>query len=261
MVAWLADCTPLLDAFREDRDVYSEFASKFYGRTVTKDDKRERFCGKTAILSLGYGAGHVRFRHALFIGQGGVSVKLTPAEAFELVGFYRETYQDIPALWGRGNDMLRAMIVGNRVEEFEPIPVIKFGDEVVWLPNGLSIQYPRLRWEFNTTTGEREIRYNAPQAGTKKLYGAKLIENITQALARIVVTDIMLRVYHKTGFRPFMTTYDSLEYLCPEAGCAAFDEMLAHEFTIEPEWAKGLPLASEGGWGRTLLEAERGVNQ
>jgi DNA polymerase len=263
MVAWLAGCDTLTAAFREGRDVYSEFASRFYRRPITKDNTPERFTGKTAILSLGYGAGHVRFRHALFIGQGGVSVKLSLAEALDLVGFYRETYREIPHLWWRAAAMLENMIAGNegRNQTVEPVPVIKYGLEVIWLPNGLSIQYPQLRWRSNPVTGEPEIAYDAPYAGAKKLYGAKLIENICQALARIVVTDTALRVYHQTGFRPFMGTYDSWDYLIPEDEVRWFDEVLSHEFTLPPAWAPTLPLMSEGGWGRTLLEAERGVNQ
>ena len=49
MVAWVAGQTDLLDAFAEGRDVYSEFASEVYGRTITKTDKVARFVGKTCI--------------------------------------------------------------------------------------------------------------------------------------------------------------------------------------------------------------------
>ena len=264
MVAWLAECDTLVTAFEEGRDIYSEFATVFYGRPVTKADVKERFTGKTAILSLGYGAGHARFRHALFIGQGGVSVQLTLDEADELVRFYREMYREIPALWARANEMLRRMIATNEGRSntpFKPVPVVEYATDVLWLPNGLSIQYPHLRWRNNPTSNEREIVYDAPMVGTKKLYGAKMIENICQALARIVVTDVALRVKHATGFRPVLGTYDSWDYCIPESEVQAFDELLAAEFTVTPVWAPDLPLASEGGWGRTLLEAERGVNQ
>lgn len=48
-VAWLAGQDDLVQSFREGRDVYSEFASDVYGRTVTKADYTERFVGKTCI--------------------------------------------------------------------------------------------------------------------------------------------------------------------------------------------------------------------
>lgn len=48
-VAWVAGQADLVQAFREKRDVYSEFATEVYGRTISKGDKVERFVGKTCI--------------------------------------------------------------------------------------------------------------------------------------------------------------------------------------------------------------------
>lgn len=47
--AWLWDQTELLDAFRDKRDIYSEFATKVYGRTITKEDKNDRHVGKVCL--------------------------------------------------------------------------------------------------------------------------------------------------------------------------------------------------------------------
>lgn len=49
VVAWLAGQDDLVQAFAEKRDVYCEFASEVYGRTITKSDKVERFVGKTCL--------------------------------------------------------------------------------------------------------------------------------------------------------------------------------------------------------------------
>jgi hypothetical protein len=49
IVAWLAGQDDLVQAFREGRDIYSEFATDVYGRLITKSDKTERFVGKTCI--------------------------------------------------------------------------------------------------------------------------------------------------------------------------------------------------------------------
>ena len=49
ITACLAGCHDLVTAFRENRDVYSEFASEIYGRKITKADLIERFVGKTCI--------------------------------------------------------------------------------------------------------------------------------------------------------------------------------------------------------------------
>jgi len=49
VVAYIADQGDLVQAFREGRDVYSEFATEVYGKPVSKADKLERFVGKTCV--------------------------------------------------------------------------------------------------------------------------------------------------------------------------------------------------------------------
>ena len=72
MLAWLAEEQDLLQAFARNDDVYSQFASQVYGRTINKhDDPTERFVGKTAILGLGYGMGANKFQTTLQSGAMG----------------------------------------------------------------------------------------------------------------------------------------------------------------------------------------------
>ena len=47
--AWLWDQFDLLDAFRDKRDVYSEFATDIYGRKITKEDKNDRQIGRAHV--------------------------------------------------------------------------------------------------------------------------------------------------------------------------------------------------------------------
>jgi DNA polymerase bacteriophage-type len=258
MLAQLAGCNALLDAFRQGRDVYSEFASRFYGHRVTREDVQHRFIGKTSVLGLGYGMGAERFKHTLFIGQGGMSADISGEDAVRLVRFYRETYAEIPALWRRAHAWLEHKL-GDAITP-DPLPVVTWADDAIVLPNGLAVRYPKLRQEWDSSKNGWQIFYEGPY-GRKRIYGPKLIENITQALARIIVTDVMLRVACATGRHPVMSTYDSLDYVVREDDVYEFDKLLEHEFSVAPKWAEGLPLASEGGWGRTLLEAEQGVNR
>ena len=97
MLAWLSKEVDLLDAFAQGRDVYCEFASQIYGRTITKEDKLERYVGKTAILGLGYGMGHVKFQDTL--KSGSPSVEVSDSTAAQIVTQYRAMYPGIPMLW------------------------------------------------------------------------------------------------------------------------------------------------------------------
>jgi len=273
MVADLADCKIQKKAFRDPkRDIYCEFASRdIYHRPITKNDKLERFVGKTAILSLGYSCGHHRFREALFIGNGGVAVSVSEEQARDIVINYRQRFADIPVLWRRGDNLLSWMAavanrlsIGNMAEAMQMgmpyYPVVDIDYDAVRLPNGMAIQYPGLRVkpDPNRPWANAGFAYDDPYLGEQSMYGGKFLENISQALCRIIITDIIERVRKSTGYYPFLTTHDSLDYCVPIEDAEKFDQLLAVEFAKPPTWAPKLPLASEGGWGRTLAAAERG---
>jgi hypothetical protein len=274
MVAWLAKCEKLLRAFREKRDVYSEFATTVYGQLVTTADTKRRFVGKTGILGLGYGCGPLKFRHMLFLGNGGISVEINLEESTRIVYHYRSEYPEIPVLWSLGGHLLLYVLVTSRgpqnvrslldidylKDRAEQFPVVKPGFDCLWLPSGLCLMYPNLRHERMPDNSYQLIYDNRTTGGYFKIYGGKVIENISQALSRIIVTDSAVRIFDLTGYHPFLSTHDSLDYCVPESEVEWWHAHLEKEFAIRPTWAPDLPLASEGGWGRTLLAAEKKEN-
>ena len=278
MNAFLAGCTKLLRAFERGEDIYSQFASIVYGVQVTKADKTRRFVGKTSILGLGYGMGPQRFKVTLFLGSGGISMVVSEDEARAIVKTYRATYAEIPYLWDRAEAMLFQMVqqslpydgseTQRRLMERtalayeKTIPAIEFTANEIWLPNNLFIPYPNLRIEPadpNTGAGGGFV-YDGPRGEARHLFGGKVVENLCQALSRIVITDIARRVKAEAGIWPWLTTHDSLDYCVPHQNAAEFDAYLDRQFAIRPYWAPTLPLASEGGWGFTLADAEKGAN-
>ncbi len=258
IVAWLSGQSDLLDAFRLGRDVYSEFATYVYGKTITKAMKVERFCGKTCILGLGYGMGWAKFQHTLAIGQGGVSLIIDDEEAKRIVRAYRQKYNRINALWNRGNHILQNMVNGV-TDEFKH--GIMYGPDGFVLPNGLPLQYHGLRQTpdgFEYVSDARRYREMIkarvlgklldPKHWTK-IYGGKVVENITQALARIVVTEQLLRISER--YKVVLQVHDEIVIVCD-----AKDEAEAKKFMIEvmstpPTWAPDLPVACEANSGAT----------
>lgn len=270
MVAWLAGQHDLIEAFAGGRDVYSEFASTVFGRKITKADKVERFIGKTGILGLGYGCGADKFRHMLFIGSGGISVNIDINEASRIVHLYRRKYSLIQFLWETFNHALIVMefdargahpnqVAGTvsylREQLSARLPkCVRLGHDAIWLPNGMPIAYPDLHSTFNGV--QYEASYRGAYGERKRIYGAKVVENVSQALARLVVTNIMMRVWAERRLHPCLQVHDSLAYVVPIDEAPEFDRYLEGQFAIRPHWAPALPLASEGGYGRTLAEAE-----
>jgi DNA polymerase len=243
MLAWLAGEDQITAVFAANGDIYSEFASIVYDRPINKtDDPEERFVGKTCILGLGYGLGAEKFWSVMNIGTMGPPVVMSRREAQRIVQTYRSTYQKIRSFWKRCDELRYAMCDPQQWgTKYGPLTVER---EALVLPNGLKLQYPGLI-ESNGQS------YKDKKGFTVKLYGGKLAENITQALARIVITDAMLKIDEKLrsfeGCGVVLTVHDEVVGIGPADGAdQLFDEI--HNITVTPpDWCKDLPLAAEGG--------------
>ena len=74
-------------------------------------------------------------------------------------------------------------------------------------------------------------------------WGGKLAENATQAAARDIMAEAMLRAFRRVQLVPCMTVHDELVYPIDRAA-SSWSHMEA--LMLEPPpWAGGLPLAGE----------------
>jgi hypothetical protein len=253
-VAALCGQSDLVEAFAKGEDVYSNFASKIFGMPVNKkDNPNERFVGKEGILSLGYGAGAPKYQVRVKVSsknQTGTAIELTDKEAERVVSTYRQGYDKIPAGWRYlGNEIIPALQTGERVHggpvTWGPCLIEK---EAVLLPNGLRLFYHNLRKNH----GEWWFSYGDVP---KKLYGGKLLENITQALARVIVMEAATRI-RKRGFRFALQAHDELVYVVPDGAIIELQSIAMEEMTRRPLWMPDWPLAAELGVGTSYGSAK-----
>lgn len=198
-VAWLAGQNDLVEAFAEGRDVYCEFASDVYGRIITKADTKERFVGKTGILSLGYGAGAAKFREMLRIQAG---ITIDEHEAERIVRLYRQKYWKIVQLWQTCNQILKDM-AGNRNGTLKG--VITYDGDGIMLPNKLRITYPALRQTkdgfqyindartYRKAIKDRVTGGNLDDLPWVKIYGGKCLSADTEVLTErgwVAITEV-----------------------------------------------------------------------
>ena len=240
MLAWLAKEADLLDAFAAGRDVYSEFASQIYGYPVTKTNKLERYVGKTAILGLGYGMGPDKFKDTLKNGKP--SVDITESTAISIVAQYRAMYSNIPRLWQQCKHALFTMNHSGDPEgrPYGPL-IIKPG--AIQLPNTMCLKYPQLRFF------DGNFMYNSGK-GMIKTYGARLTENIVQALARIVIVEQMLEVQRLPEVQVVLQVHDEIISIGSNLDSdKTLDKILAIMKT-PPSWCSDLPLDAEGGYSQ-----------
>jgi hypothetical protein len=259
LVAYLAGQNDLVQSFREGRDVYSEFASDVYNRPITKADKVERHVGKTCILGLGYGMGPDKFQHSL--ATGFISVKIESHEAQQIVSLYRNKYHRIQSFWNRCGQGLNGLVAG---ESGEMCDLIGYDAEGIVLPNGLHIRYPALRRGangFEYINDPRTYRKHImdrvmgdiPEISWTKIYGGKVVENITQAVARIVVSEQMAKIGQR--YPVALQVHDEIVCVVPEEQADACKEYMMRVMSTPPKWAPDLPVACEADVGVNYGEA------
>ena len=236
MLAWMAKEHELVEAFATGRDVYCEFASQIYGRTITKADKLERYVGKTAILGLGYGMGHQRFKDTLKMGSP--SVDITVGTAMVIVNQYRGMYPNIPKLWSGMKDSLFQMLNPKSIGlKYGPLQI---GARALELPNGMALSYPNLMYDNG------EFIYKT-QRETIRTHGPRVTENVIQALARIVITDQILDIQSMPQVDIVMQIHDEIVAIGSESDSDKTMEQIIGIMRTPPSWCSDLPLDAEGG--------------
>jgi DNA polymerase len=247
-LAWLAGQHDLVSAFNNGEDVYRIMASAIYGKPVDAISKDERFVGKTTILGSGYGMGAVKFQLQL----ANFGVEIFTDEAKRIIDTYRNTYPRIPELWKRSGQILDA-IIADQYTEFGRDGTLKVeGRKGIRLPNGLYLRYTNLREEQNPESGKTEYLYDTKRGKAlipTRIYGGKVVENVCQALARIVIGDQMLLVAKK--HRVVMTVHDAVACVAPVEEVVQAQSFVESCMRMRPSWAPDLPLNCESGYGKS----------
>ena len=177
--------------------------------------------------------------------KGGVHLK--DHEAKNIVGLYRWRFPKIVANWGFASRRILPALQTGRRQKWGPLSV---EHQALRLPDGNRLNYRelgqtlvdgRLEWHFK--------RQGKPQ----RIYGAKLVENVCQALAFIQIMEAALRVRELTRglLLPAHQVHDELVYVVDKKLGEMVREVVVQEMERTPLWMPGLPLAAEGKLGPT----------
>jgi len=246
VLAWLAGQEDLIEMFFRGADVYVDMA-----RAIGSDNRQ---LGKVVVLGAGYGMGRRTFRsHAQSWG-----LDLSEEEAAQAIDAYRAKNHRIRSWW---YDLERAALraVDEPGERISVGPYASFQQRggFLWLrlPSGRELAYafPSIVWS-ETPWGEEKpavqiwnVNSYTRQWDARTLYGGLIAENATQAVARDVMAEAMVRLEAHPTYDPVLTVHD--EVVCEvDRDKGSVDEMV--EIMVElPEWATGLPVAAEGWRG------------
>jgi DNA polymerase len=267
LVAWICGERTLLREFAEKLDPYNQLASAIFGRPVNRklvgtEDEIMGFIGKTGILGLGYGCGKDKF-HAMVV-RSARSQGVDISEIYnQSVGerawrTYRTRYASIPDGWRYLDYAVMDVLAGLSGGRTNFGPCV-LSHRRVLLPSGLTLEYDDLK------SPQGDHRSHTYRYGKKRhtLYGAKLLENITQALARIIVMNAALRIRDKGKMRPDPSAYrfvlqahDELVFIVPNDELEFAKKLIHEEMTRPPSWGKDIPLVADIGTGASYGEAK-----
>ena len=250
IVATLAQCHSMVSGFAQKRDLYCEFASRVYGRPITKADEIERFVGKTCILGLGYGMGWMKFAMQMKIAR----VLMKESMLKHIVYLYRDTYKEVPTLWETLEHLLMThSIPKNGLMTWGPLT---FAHERIILPNGMPIIYPGLHHSRTT----QKLTFNSMRGKSKvaipmTLWGGAITENVVQALAKIVISTAELKLA-RYGLRSVLQVHDELVYCVPTQHVTKITMAIDSALCAQVPWLPKLPVACEIKSGPTYGDAK-----
>ena len=243
---WLAGQDDRVEMLANGLDLYKDFAKDVFAVAYDQVTKEQRQVGKVSNLSLIYGTGPAKLREALRIMGG---VVMTIDQVKPIVDMYRTRYAKVKAAWKIGDDALHALVNGQVLEFFRGTCRTEPG-EGIRLPNGLHLRYPGLRRVTNEE-GKAEWLFDS-KYGPERIYGSKVFQGITQAIARCIMADGLLKLQKRTPVR--LTIHDSAYWLAPEDEAQESLDWGISCITAPVAYAPGLPLAAEGSFGKSLAD-------
>lgn len=253
VVAWLAGQSDLLRLFATGGKVYEVMAAAIFRVPVDEVTPDQRQVGKMAVLGCGFQMGAKRFAE-----QAGISEEL----AAVAVESYRVQNHRIRQFWWSLQDTALEVVTKGLTSRLE-VPgtggKVAFRIHGQWLamdlPSGRSLWYYGPRVTMRTVPWSEEprpsVQVMAMNSYTRKweasdMYGGLWCENATQAVARDLMADAILRLEAK-AIPVLLTVHDEI---IAEAPPTESVETFVNLLSEVPSWAEGCPVKAEG-WSGT----------
>ena len=252
VIAWLSGETWRQKVFAEGGDIYCASASSMFGVPVVKHgvNGHLRQKGKVAELALGYQGGVNALK-----AMGALDMGLTEEELPNIVALWRQASPKIKELWytvekaavytvTTDNPMTLEHGITFRLEVD---PFYGYRYLTIELPSGRKLFYPDPHIKLNNF--DKEAVHFKTQLNnawvTESTYGGKLVENITQAVARDCLALTLMRL-SENGLPAIMHIHDEAVIEVPKDEADEYLDIVEKTFALPIPWAEGLVLTAAG---------------
>lgn len=256
VIAWLSGEEWVLEVFRTHGKIYEATASQMFGipMELIKKGNPEysyRQKGKVATLALGYQGGT-----GSLISMGALRNGLTEEELPDIVERWRRANPNIVNFWYTVDAAAREAVNTGRCIELwdgrlafarESDPNNDLDFLTIRLPSGRKLYYAKPHMGTNRF-GQPSLGYWGMNQKTKKwecleTYGGKLVENITQAVARDCLAEAIEHL-EAAGYPVVFHIHD--EVVIDAGPEKANLEDVIRIMSQASAWADGLPLNADG---------------
>ena len=262
VIAWMAWCQWRLDVFATHGKIYEASAEQMFnlpaGSVTKKSPYRQK--GKISELALGYqgGAGALKTMGALEMG-------LTEDELEPIKDAWRGANPEIVQLWYSCERSAKEAVLGKKAvtlriagKKSALVFAYESGFLTIQLPSKRKLFYVKPRIEAEdlvreTSAGGKfiaaragSLTYEGQDQKTKQwtrlsTYGGKLVENITQAVARDCLAESMLAL-DDAGYTQLATVHDEIIMEMKDGTLKEAEKIMGEAIA----WAPGLPLRGDG---------------
>jgi DNA polymerase len=160
-----------------------------------------------------------------------------------IIDKYRSTATPVVDFWNLQTELIHESLYKGKEYKHKCLTYRKGEIE---LPSGMKLLYPYLQIRRHTDekTKKEQVEWTYGENRTK-IYAGKITNNVTQGVARCVMTDGMVR----TAKRYFVagTVHDEQIVVVPDAEVQDAKTWVLAQMTMEPPYMPGIPLDADGG--------------
>lgn len=246
-LAYLAGEETVLDAFRNNLDLYKVAASGIYKKPYEQITKTERSVGKTCVLACGYGGSK-----GAMLAFGAGRLGMSDEEIDSAVAAWRESNPNIVRFWYALTEACAKTVKEGVETRYRQIGFRMRGKFLqMILPSGRPLWYyaPRVQQVRMPWGKDKEMVTAMTVDSVTKQWVRRplghpiLSENATQAFCRDLLALGLIRC-EAAGYKVVGHVHDEIVAEVPE-GWGSVEEM--EEIMSEvPKWAEGMPISAEG---------------
>ena len=161
-----------------------------------------------------------------------------------IIDKYRAAASPVVGFWDLLGTMLTECLYGGK--EYSHKGVLHFRKEEIEMVNGMCLRYPDLQAEEDAK-GRVQFTFQDGKK-RKKIYPGLMCNNVTQGLARIIMSDGLLRAQRKFPVKG--SVHDEGLFLIPEEGAEESCAWIKEQMIMVPKWMPGIPLNADVGYNK-----------